>query len=110
MNYLDDMVQRCCKIYFKTVNPSNIHFHFTGASYKIDGKKRIMGIEKINGKKVTIQVDRHFANDADESSITAKLAHELAHIKLNHPVRTTYEQEKAAENEVQKFFNKWIKS
>ncbi len=68
-----------------------------------------MGIWKTENGITTIQVDRHFADDADESSLTAKIAHELAHVKLKHK-EFSLENEKKAEKEVKKFFVKWIRS
>jgi hypothetical protein len=106
--FLQQIVEMCCKIHFRSINPKKVKFHLTSKSKKFEGRRRLVGLWSIKRGVVTIQVDREFSEDADEIVLTAKIAHELAHVKLKHPEKKTFENEEAAEEEVKKFFKKWI--
>jgi hypothetical protein len=103
--FLQRIVETCCRVHFKSIDPKKVRFHLTKSSKK--GK--MMRILSTKRGIIVIQIDKKFANNADEAVLTAKVAHQLAHAKLKLPENSSLENEKAVETEVRKFFSKWLK-
>jgi hypothetical protein len=100
--FAKEIVQRCCDIHFKEINPSDV---VVSVMRPGKGDRRIAGFRVKEGGKITLQIDEKFMEKTDPITLTEEIAHELAHIKLKHDKRSA-KNETAANEEVKAFFRK----
>lgn len=99
--FLQHAVETCCKIHFRKIDPKKVIFSF--------GKgKKLVELQSTKHGLITIRIDKDFSENADEAELIAKIAHELA-AALAFSKRSKLDREAAAEEEMNKFFGKWLR-
>lgn len=98
-----EIINRCCRIYFKNVKPDDINLHLTKPDEKFHGHRRVMGIMGRERGKIIIQADAEFLERTDPITLTEKIAYMLAHVKLKTPEKYSLKQELTARRELKRF-------